>query len=259
MADSGTGQPTVRALLRGLDVLRHLNDEAGLSAAELASRCDLARITVYRLLRTLEKEGYVRQGAKSRYFLGPKVLSLNSAYSRHNWLSAIAVPAMQSTSRELGWPLALATNNGPHMSVQHTTMDETGFWLKLKGPGSQLPLLRTAMGLAYLAHAPKRIAGPLIRAALALDEPSLAEHSRHPEKIEQCLTSARATGIANVRNAGESEHVSLSAIGVPVGRGPTPIAAIALVYYSASMAGTEAARRFGPDLQRLAKRISDQI
>jgi len=259
MAESGTGQPMVRALLRGLDVLRHLNDEAGLSAAELAGRCDLARITVYRLLRTLEKEGYVRQGARSRYFLGPKVLSLNSAYPRHNWLSAIAVPAMQSTSRELGWPLAFSTNNGPHMSVQHTTMDETGFWLKLKGPGSQLPLLRTAMGLAYVAHTPKRIAGPLIRAALALDAASSAEHARHPARIDQSLASTRAAGIASVRNAGESEHVSLSAIGVPVGRGTTPIAAIALVYYSASMSGTDATRRFGPELQRLARRISDQI
>lgn len=259
MAESTSGQPVVRALLRGLDVLRHLNDEAGLSAADLAERCDLARITVYRLLRTLEREGYVRQGTRSRYFLGPRVLTLNSAYSRHNWLSAIAVPAMQATSRELGWPLALSTNNGPHMSVQHTTMDETGFWLKLKGPGSQLPLLRTAMGLAYVAHTPRRIAGPLIRAALALDEAARAEQAHQPGRIEQQLATVRAAGIANVRNAGESDHVSLSAIGVHIGRGPTPIAALALVYYSASMSGAEAVRRFGPDLQRLARRVSDQI
>jgi DNA-binding IclR family transcriptional regulator len=115
------------------------------------------------------------------------------------------------------------------------------------------------MGLAYVAHTPKRIAEPLIRAALAVDDAARAEHAQHPARYEQRIAATRAAGIANVRNAGESEQVSLSAIGVPIGRGTTPIAALALVYYSASMSGAEAVRRFGAGLQQLARRVSDQI
>lgn len=256
LADRGHSQPQVQALLRGLKLLRVLNEAGALTATAVARHAGLSRITVYRLLQTLEQEGYVRRGEEKRYALGPRVLELNNSYLRQNWLLSVAAASMQETSRALGWPLVLSTNNGPRMLVQHATMDETGFWLKLKGPGSQLPLLRTAMGLAYLAYALPSVAELLIRAALEQDGSLTPEYVRNGSRLNRLLESARRSGFVSVRNAGESDHVSLSAIAVPVLRHGSAFAAIAVVYYSASMFSHEAARKLAPPLQRLATRIA---
>jgi IclR family mhp operon transcriptional activator len=251
----GHSQPQVNALLRGLKLLRVLNEGGALTATAVARQSGLSRITVYRLLQTLELEGYVRRGDEKRYALGPRVLELSNSYSRQNWLLSVAATAIQDTARALGWPLVLSTNHGPRMLVQHATMDKTGFWLKLKGPGSQLPLLSTAMGLAYLSHAPPQVAEPLIRAALEQDGSLTPEYVRNDSRLTRILESARRSGVVSVRNAGESDHVSLSAVAVPVLSHRTAFAAIALVYYSAGMFGYEAVRKFGPPLQNLASRI----
>lgn len=163
------GQPSVQALLRGLEILRLLNVEPGLTVTSIAEKVRLARITTYRLLETLERHGYVARDDDKRYRLGPGVLELSSLYSKQNWVLEVAAPFMQELCRELGWPLVLSANNGPRMTILHTTRDETGFWLKLKGPGSQLPILKSAMGLVWLAHASGRLRRALIRAALAQD------------------------------------------------------------------------------------------
>ena len=49
----------VRALARGLNILRYLNKVGATLPGEIASKLGLPRPTVYRLLHTLEEEGYV--------------------------------------------------------------------------------------------------------------------------------------------------------------------------------------------------------
>ena len=51
---------SVRALVRGLDILRHVNRVGACRAREIAIATGIPRSTVYRLLETLEEQGYVR-------------------------------------------------------------------------------------------------------------------------------------------------------------------------------------------------------
>nr|MBO2489041.1 hypothetical protein [Gammaproteobacteria bacterium] len=253
------GQPSVQALLRGLEILRLLNVEPGLTVTSIAEKVRLARITTYRLLETLERHGYVARDDDKRYRLGPGVLELSSLYSKQNWVLEVAAPFMQELCRELGWPLVLSANNGPRMTILHTTRDETGFWLKLKGPGSQLPILKSAMGLVWLAHASGRLRRALIRAALAQDGNLTPEFEQRPYELDRLLDKIRQEGIASLRNSWYSDDVPLSAIAVPIFRKRAPFAALGLTYYQASMSGADAIRAYGDALKRAAERIQAEL
>ena len=66
----------VRALTRGIEILRLLNERASASAQELADASGLARPTAYRLLETLQSIGLVeRARSHEGYRLTSKVRS----------------------------------------------------------------------------------------------------------------------------------------------------------------------------------------
>ena len=78
MADEGG----VAAVDRALSILDALTDDK-VTLAELSKRTDLYKSTVLRLLKSLEKFGYVLRSADGSYRLGSKVLHLGSLYQRH--------------------------------------------------------------------------------------------------------------------------------------------------------------------------------
>ena len=78
MSDEGG----VAAVDRALSILDALTDDK-VTLAELSKRTDLYKSTVLRLLKSLEKFGYVLRSADGSYRLGSKVLHLGSLYQRH--------------------------------------------------------------------------------------------------------------------------------------------------------------------------------
>lgn len=249
------GQPVVNALLRGIDILRLLNVEAGLTASEVGRRVGLARVTAYRLLRTLERGGYVIHDETRRYRLGPAILELSSLYSKQNWVIEIAAPIMRETGVSLGWPIVLGASNGPRMTILHSTRDETGFWLRMKGPGSQLPMLRSAMGLAFLAHSRRDVQRGLLRAAFALDGQYSPEWRDHPERLERVLEEIRRTGASSLRDSWQSDSVAMSAVAVPIFKRRTVFAALGLTYFQSAMSTAEALDQFVDSLRVAAQEI----
>ena len=71
----------VPGLDRGLEVLEALSqDKRPATVAELTKRLDLPRSSVFRILCTLERKGYVEADASGKaYELGPGVLRLGYA------------------------------------------------------------------------------------------------------------------------------------------------------------------------------------
>ncbi|MCP4925166.1 MAG: helix-turn-helix domain-containing protein [Gammaproteobacteria bacterium] len=251
--------PTVRSLVRGLTVLRLLNVRSGLSNAQVAANTNLNRITTYRLLQTLMREGYVVRDSVKRYRLAPGVLELNSRYTRENWIFEAAAPMMQELCREVGWPIVLATNNGPYMTIQHTTRDETGFWLRFQGPGSKLPILNSAVGFAFLAHTRQRLQDDLIKAALQLEDGVTNELHNGPSNVHALLKKVRRLGYATLRKSWESEGVPLSAIAVPLVGPQGILGSLGLTYYRATLTNSEAIKRYVAPLQSVAERIGQAV
>lgn len=90
----------VAAVDRALSILDALTEEK-VSLAELSKRTDLYKSTVLRLLKSLEKFGYVLRTADGAYRLGPKALLLGSLYQRHFRTSDIVPPVLEKVSAEL--------------------------------------------------------------------------------------------------------------------------------------------------------------
>jgi len=73
----------VQSVDRVFQLLEHLADgENARSLSELTLLTGLPMPTIHRLLRSLVKEGYVRQESSKRYALGPRMIRLGESASR---------------------------------------------------------------------------------------------------------------------------------------------------------------------------------
>lgn len=267
MEDGGTelerpgGQPSVRALRRGIRILRLLNHEGPMTVQQVGQKTGMPRITAYRLLLTLEEEGLVERSEDSGTFrVASGVLSLSSGYSRYEHLVRTARPILSSVCCELGWPLVLATNNGPKMVIQITTRHLTNFDVQEQGEGGEFPLLTSASGLAFVAHCDEPLRRDLINAALA--DISTVQSSMFPRPsvhIQREIERIRAEGFAYVPVSWRSLSVNLSAMGVPLFESGKPCAALSVAFYQAAIPRSQAVSRFLRPLQAAAQAISAQL
>jgi DNA-binding IclR family transcriptional regulator len=96
MADEGG----VAAVDRALSILDALTDDK-VTLADLSKRTDLYKSTVLRLLKSLEKFGYVLRTPDGAYRLGSKVLHLGALYQRHFRTSEIVPHILERMAAEL--------------------------------------------------------------------------------------------------------------------------------------------------------------
>jgi DNA-binding IclR family transcriptional regulator len=93
-------QEGVAAVDRALSILDAITEDR-ITLAELSKRTGLYKSTVLRLLKSLEKAGYVLRTADGQYRLGARVLSLGALYQRHFRTSDIVPPVLERLAAEL--------------------------------------------------------------------------------------------------------------------------------------------------------------
>ena len=93
-------QEGVAAVDRALSILDALTEER-VSLADLSKRTGLYKSTVLRLIKSLEKGGYMLRTADGAYRLGAKVLSLGALYQRYFRTSDIVPPVLERLAAEL--------------------------------------------------------------------------------------------------------------------------------------------------------------
>src|SRR4051812_33220039 len=96
MSDEGG----VAAVDRALSILDALTDDK-VSLADLSKRTDLYKSTVLRLLKSLEKYGYVLRTTDGSYRLGSKGLPPRAPYPRHLPPPEIVPPVLERIGAEL--------------------------------------------------------------------------------------------------------------------------------------------------------------
>jgi DNA-binding IclR family transcriptional regulator len=108
---------SVRALVRGLSILRCFDTKHQTwSFIEIREQLGLSNATTYRLVKTLEAEGFLAMDAKTgRYYMGPS--SLQTAYLAlsSDQLARIALPHMEHLAEQTGETVDLSvwTDQGP--------------------------------------------------------------------------------------------------------------------------------------------------
>ena len=116
MRDKEKSNDNVRAVDRALEILMAFApNEKQLSASELLKRVHLSRATLYRLLRTLESNGFITvSGEPQQFSLGPSIGYLSNLWNTSLDLAEIAQPMLHKLWMETGETVALFTHQGFH-------------------------------------------------------------------------------------------------------------------------------------------------
>lgn len=145
----------VRAVERALEILSAFAPgDSGLLAADLLKRVALSRATLYRLLHTLERTGYlVSSGEPQRFHLGPAVAQLAHVWSTSIDVAALARPMMLNVWARTSETVALFVPRG-EMRLCVAEIPSPQPLSFRRGVGYSERLVRGASGRAILAFTP---------------------------------------------------------------------------------------------------------
>jgi IclR family mhp operon transcriptional activator len=238
--------------MRGLDALTVLNLRDGATVSEVVQEIRLPRTTVYRILETLCDAGFVyRDSTDDRYRLTILVRGLSEGFDDEAWVQ-IAKPFLYELSREVVWPVAIATLSGTSMLVRETTDHSSPLAIERYSAGFRVPLLTSATGLAYLAHCPAAQRETLIEILARSNNPA-ESLARSRDELHGLLAEIRNRGYATVnRNRPLADDVTIS---VPVALEERALAGLTIRYIASAVALQGAVNRFVPKLQECAGKM----
>jgi IclR family mhp operon transcriptional activator len=214
----------VTALRRGLAVLAAIGQQ-GAAVAPLSKRTGINRTTLYRILSTLEEEGYLTRSLSTHHYrLSPKVRLLSDGFTDALWVTQIAAPALMQLLRDTAWPGSLATFNGRHMVFRESTHRFSSFFVHKPMIGREIPL-STSLGQVYLAFSAKSVRRPLL-GAFASDWEASGFGLISVSEAEQILAKIRVKGYAT---AVGSLEPSVAAVAMPIRRGGQVLACLNVV------------------------------
>ena len=184
-------------LSRGLDLLQCFRPgEAELGHAELTRRLRLPGSTVVRLTHTLVTLGYLRRGRDgSGYRLGAATVALGYPLLANLRARQVARPRMMALSEQVGGAVSLGYRHRSGMVYVESAWRGDARLLP-PDTGTPLPLLSSAMGRAWLAHAGAAQRRGVLN-QLRLQDP--AAHARFMPAVEQALKDLPAKGYCCAR------------------------------------------------------------
>ena len=246
----------VRALHRGLDVLAALNRLNGASVELLAEATAIHRTTVRRLLETLVRLGYVeRSSSNDHYRLTLSVRRLSDGFDDDAWVSAVAGPALRELHPKILWPTNIATYDYDAMLIRESSHRYSPFAIHHALVGQRLPMLRTALGQAYIAFCPERERREIIDILKSGNGPDSA-FAKDSAFLRELVRRTRRNGYAG--KTGDREK-RVAAIAVPVMRGERVFACINAVFYRSAIGLPEAAAKYVEPLREAASQIESRV
>jgi DNA-binding IclR family transcriptional regulator len=166
-ADGGPARPArrddgVRALARGIEILRLFGSRPELSQSEIAEALDLPLPTVHRLVTTLERLGFVNRDPRSRRFrLGLELLKLLGPLMEGMRAPELAREHLRALAYETGETVNLATLDGSEV-VYLMGFSGERLLTAQTSVGLRLPVHCTALGKCLLAMAGDDVAARLV-------------------------------------------------------------------------------------------------
>lgn len=218
-------EPT-QALVRGLEVLRQLAGEAaGLSVSELSKRTGLHRTTVYRVVRTLESEGFLMVDPVTKlYSFGPAWATLVTDAGTGFGLAKLLEPELHAFAEATQESVALGVRHGRRVYVVQHISSATIYSLRSaqRGIHSLNDTWHAGVKL-HLAWSDDGVIEEVLKAPIT----RYTEHTiTDPSTLQQVLLRARRDGIAYEL---EERNIGVCAMSAPVLLDDTLIATVGLV------------------------------
>ncbi len=243
---------SVRSLSRGLALVRELNVTGPSSAGQLAMKTGVNRTTCYRLLQTLQQDGFVSFDPNSALFgLTAQVRMLSEGVSIRDSSSQAALPPMFTLLDEVSWPSDFAVFELGSAMIRESTHSFSPLSIHRSMVGRRRSLVRSALGRAILAAASPALRREMldITASFVPEDAALA---RDRNVINGIIARTRTDGYAS--SVGGTEQ-GISGIALPIqGVGPV-LGSLNIVFFSSAMSPAVAAKRYLRALERAVKDI----
>ncbi|MFQ0815280.1 transcriptional regulator [Brucella anthropi] len=247
----------VRALVRGLAVLRQINLLGEARPGEIAAALGLPRPTVYRLLQTLEEEGYVVfSSTNNRVRVTRLAASLGDCSSKTSVLCQAAGPLFSEYLPKIVWPLDLSVYESAAMVIQETTHGRSPLSVDKGMIGYRTPMLRTSAGRAYLAFIPDEERRLIIEHVIRLGQPEDLAFLESTD-LDVFFRDIRTKGYAT-REAGEFRP-NTSSIALPVMLDSSVIACVSIIWIRSALSIKDAIEGYMGLLIEIAGKISDAL
>ena len=151
------GDYAIQTVVNAMRLLEAFRDEEELGVTELSHLLGLHKNNVFRLLATLEAQGYIEQSALSdRYRLGVRSLELGQAFLRGRTLLRRARPILMSLANELKESAHVAMLRGFEVVHLDGAQGEQLVLTRLR-VGERLPAHCTALGKVLIGCAPENV------------------------------------------------------------------------------------------------------
>lgn len=258
MTDAVKSSPkgnSVRALTRGLAILRYINSSGECRPGEIARALNIPRPTIYRLLETLEGAGYVAFSSSSNLVRVTRLTaSLGDASAVHSELCQATGPLFAEYSSRLVWPLDLSVYENASMVIQETTHGRSPLSIDRAMIGYRLPMLRTSAGRAYLAFCPEIERQTILEHLRYMGDPADAPFLE-PAWLDRMLHTTHNRGVA-LRDAGEFRPET-SSVAAPIKTPKGVAGTVSVIWIRSAMKTSTALDTLAPQIVEVAEKISD--
>ena len=238
-------------ITRGVRIVQALS-ERGRSVADLAAEFDVHRTTMFRDLKTLEKERYVRRRGNGTYVLGMRLIELGQVALGGIGLHGAAEMHARGLQRAVGHTIHVAALLDDQIAYVHKVEDDTARRTYSQLGAPVLPYC-TAIGKAVLAQLPiERRCDVLLKHPWRAFTPTTLRDER---ELEAQLADVLRLGWA--RDDGEFEDF-INCVAVPIVRGTEVLGALSYSVPKA-VAGLDELRLRVPVLLRAARLIARDL
>ena len=248
----------IRAITRGIAVLSAINRDGPITMMGISKSADIPYPTACRIVQTFIHEGLIeREHARKRYRATSLVKTLSAGYQIEDELVSVGRPHIEKLTKELGWPVSLASRVGTRMMVRDSTHKMTSLTFTNYYPGYTLPIAECATGKVYLAFCSDEERETVIEGWKAT-ESETSQAGLLLLRDNEILDRIRRSGFScQQRNFYNAEPGKTSAVAVPVmGKDGAIISGLGIIYFDAALKPEEAAKQFLPYLKNTAQAIS---
>jgi IclR family mhp operon transcriptional activator len=122
MGNDSDSSGNIRAISRGIKVLKTINQHGALSMMSIATLCDLPYPTACRIVETLQEECLIERERTRKYYRPTALVrTLSAGYNDDDDLAQSCRPHIVKLTRDVRWPISLCTRVGMSMMIQDST------------------------------------------------------------------------------------------------------------------------------------------
>ncbi len=184
---------SVVSVLRALDVLEFLAQQGGAGrVSDIAAALRCSKNTAFRLLKTLQQRGFVRQADDASYELTFKLLNLGECVLRNTDLHTIARPYLEALNQQFRETVSLGILDGRDIVYLDRVLGTQPYHTSY-AVGARTTAHSTALGKVILAFSPGTVVDRIIGAGLA---PRTDNTITDPERLRADLRTTAKRGYA---------------------------------------------------------------